>query len=122
MKVIYVFVGVVILTLYNALGVWIHSKFLPFIPGSLIGMAFMFLTLLIGKDKLYKWGKPGADTLIMYLPLFFVPVTVGIIQYTELVSLTGLFIFVILIVSTMVVILITSWLIEKRLVSQEKQQ
>ncbi|KGA96609.1 holin [Alkalihalobacillus alcalophilus ATCC 27647 = CGMCC 1.3604] len=121
MKVIYVLVGVSVLTLYNALGVWIHSMFLPFIPGSLIGMALMFLTLLIGKDKLYKWGKPGADTLIMYLPLFFVPVTVGIIQYTELVSLTGLFIFVTLIMSTIVVIFVTSWLIEKRLVNQEKQ-
>ncbi|KMK77825.1 CidA/LrgA family protein [Alkalihalobacillus pseudalcaliphilus] len=113
MKLIFLVGTIGLLVLYYGIGSWIHQNFIPFVPGSLIGMLLMFVTLIVGKDKLYNRGKKGASLLIMYLPLFFVPVTVGIIEYSELLSGVGLFLSMTLLLSTIVVLTITSLLIEK---------
>lgn len=50
------------------------------IPGSIIGMAFLLL-LLACKVIDLKWIEAGASFLLAELLLFFIPSSVGIIEY-----------------------------------------
>lgn len=53
------------------------------IPGSIIGMLILFL-LLSTQLIPAQWVKPGCHLLIRYMALLFVPIGVGVMQYTEL--------------------------------------
>ncbi len=70
-----------LILLYQLIGEAIHHWLALPIPGAIIGMLLLLLSLQI--------KKPGqaltdtADTLIRYLPLFFVPAGVGIIAHTQ---------------------------------------
>lgn len=50
------------------------------IPGSLIGMALLFLLMKCKVIEL-KWIETGANFLLAELLLFFIPSSVGIIEY-----------------------------------------
>ncbi|AIX51641.1 MULTISPECIES: CidA/LrgA family protein [Pantoea] len=62
------------------------AALLPFtIPGSIIGMLLLFL--LLGLQILpVRWVKPGCHLLIRYMALLFVPISVGVISYTDVLS------------------------------------
>ena len=62
------------------------AALLPFtIPGSIIGMLLLFL--LLGLQILpVHWVKPGCQLLIRYMALLFVPISVGVISYTDVLS------------------------------------
>ena len=62
------------------------AALLPFtIPGSIIGMLLLFL--LLGLQILpVHWVKPGCHLLIRYMALLFVPISVGVISYTDVLS------------------------------------
>lgn len=74
------------------------------IPGSVIGMALLFL-LLHYKIIQMKWLETGANFLLAELLLFFIPSSVGIIEYKN--SFTSpilLSLFVTIVVSTAAVL------------------
>lgn len=80
---------------------WLTS--LP-IPGSIFGLLLLFLALnlrFISTEQL----MPSANLLLNYITLFFVPVGVGLLQYTELLSQYWLAIMVSSVISTMAVLL-----------------
>ncbi|MBS4210397.1 CidA/LrgA family protein [Bacillus sp. FJAT-50079] len=91
------------------LGVFIQKTFHLFIPGSIIGMLLLFILLLTNVIK-QDWIKAGSLLLIRYLPLFFVPVTVGIMNYLDLFKGKGLVIIVIVLISTILVMMGTGWI------------
>jgi holin-like protein len=97
---------VAILYLLSECGNWImtllHIKF----PGSIVGLIIL-LILLITKIIPENWIANGADTLLTNMTLFFIPVTVGIVDYPELISWQGLLIFGVIFVTTILSIVIS---------------
>lgn len=74
---------IIFLCLYAGTGL---SALLPVtIPGSIIGMLILF-TLLASQILPVEWVKPGSTLLIRYMGLLFVPISVGIMSYTDILS------------------------------------
>ncbi len=112
------------LYLLSELGKWImatlHIKF----PGSIVGLFILFI-LLYTKVIPEKWIASGAQILLAYMTLFFIPVTVGIIGYPELLSWKGLIIIGIIFVSTILSIISagkTTQIVEKYIEKQCEKQ
>ncbi|MGZ4111426.1 MAG: CidA/LrgA family holin-like protein [Tumebacillaceae bacterium] len=55
------------------------------IPGSIVGLVLLFLLLKFGVIRM-EWVEAGANFLLAELLLFFIPSTVGVIQYQNLAS------------------------------------
>jgi len=115
---------IAVLYLLSEFGKWLmailHIKF----PGSIIGLVILFI-LLITKIIPESWIASGAEILLAYMTLFFIPVTVGIVNYSELLSWQGLVIIGIILVSTIVSIVAsgkTTQMIEIHLEKQKEVQ
>lgn len=115
---------VAFLYLLSECGRWmmevLHIKF----PGSIIGLIILFI-LLITKVIPESWIARGADTLLAYMTLFFIPVTVGIVDYPDLISWQGLIIIGIILVSTILSIVAsgkTTQLVENHLENKNQAE
>lgn len=106
MMIIRIIVQIAILYTYYYAGVIIVDFLnVPF-PGSIVGLLLLFLSLH------FKWIKvefirDGAGFLIGVLTLFFIPTTVGVIEYPQLWTVEGLLVLLAVSVSTIVVIFVT---------------
>ena len=74
------FTQVGVLYVFSLVGTWIQGVFHLSMPGSLIGMLMLFLLLSIRILPL-KWFEEGAEKLIVFLPLFLIPSTTGLMKY-----------------------------------------
>jgi holin-like protein len=103
MRFIKILFQIAILYLFSKIGGGIAEFFHLPVPGSLLGMVLLFTVLSLGIFR-PEWISVGAESLLRYLPIFFVPTTVGVITYPSLLSWEGLKIFVILIVTTVLML------------------
>lgn len=80
----------------------IHIK----IPGSIIGLALLFICL---KTKLIKlnWVEMGAKFLTAHLLLFFIPAAVGVVNYSYIFGLIGAKLLLVIFISTILVMIST---------------
>jgi len=78
------------------------------IPGSILGMLTLF-ALLATQILSVDWVKPGCHLLIRYMALLFVPISVGIMNYTDVLSAQFGPIVVSIVVSTFLVLTIVGW-------------
>lgn len=102
---------IICLCLYAGNGI---AALLPVtIPGSIIGMLILF-TLLATQILPADWVKPGSHLLIRYMALLFVPISVGVMSYTDILSAQFGPIVVSCVVSTFIVLL-TVGLVSHRL-------
>ncbi|WP_101842050.1 CidA/LrgA family protein [Halobacillus sp. Marseille-P3879] len=86
------------------------------IPGSILGLLLLFTALSLGIVPA-GWIEHGARMILAYLPLFFIPATVGVINYPEFLSWSGMVMVIIVLVSTLVTMAAagyTSQLIERK--------
>ena len=93
------------LYLFSLLGEITSSMLKLPLPGSILGLLFLFIALH------YKiipdvYIKQGAVFLLALLPLFFIPATVGIIQYPEFLSGKGILLIVLVMVSTFLTMIV----------------
>lgn len=98
-----------------SIGAWIQQYFNLFIPGSVIGLVLMFTLLTTGILKA-NWIEKGARFMINHLVLFFIPATVGVLNYYDLFKGKGILLIVITVVSTLFVMLssgVTSQMLAK---------
>ena len=102
MKYIYIIVQVFILFIFFEIGEWIKALLHLTIPGSVIGLLLLFLLLVSGVVN-EKYIRTGASFMTKHLVLFFIPATVGIMDYLDLFKGKGMFLIVITIVSTVFV-------------------
>lgn len=111
-KIIRIILQVFILYLFSLLGSFIvqilHIKF----PGSIVGL-LLLLGCLYLKIVPVQLIKDGAGFLLGFLALFFVPSTVGVMNYPELLSINGLFLVLSVIISTLITISVTGFLCQK---------
>ncbi|KGX89653.1 CidA/LrgA family protein [Pontibacillus marinus] len=120
MNVLKVMGHIAVLILFYLIGSWIQELFHLFIPGSIIGMLLLFVTLLTKKVNV-NWVNEGADLLIRHLALLFVPVTVGIIQYLELFAGKSFFLIPIALCSTLLV-MVCSGMVSQYIVRQKERE
>ena len=99
------------LLLYQLTGeILAHVLDLP-VPGPVIGMALLFMTLVIrghGERPIPKALQQTASTLLQHLSLLFVPAGTGVMLYLQLIVDEWLPISVALIVSTLGAMAVTA--------------
>lgn len=121
-KLIKIIVQIAVLCVFNELGQLIVDTFNLILPGSIMGLILLWLCLYTKLIKV-EWIETGAGFLLMYLTLFFIPTTIGVIEYPELLSAPGLYLMAAVIMSTMVTIavagIVSKWL-EKKEVHREE--
>jgi holin-like protein len=72
--------GLGVLTAFAALGTALVTALGLPLPGSVVGMALLWLALSLGAVRLH-WIEGAANGLLGILGLLFVPATVGVIEY-----------------------------------------
>lgn len=78
------------------------------IPGSIVGLALLFLALLSGVCKL-TWVEKAAQLHIKHITLLFIPFAVGVWSYTGIFRIEGLKLVVILTISSLFVLIVTAF-------------
>jgi len=106
MKVIRIVVQIALLYIFYMLGTFIVKQTGLPLPGSIIGLILLSLCLQM-KWINVKAIQEGSSFLIGVLTIFFIPATVGIIEYPELLSSAGAKLMVAVILSTMFAIYTT---------------
>lgn len=104
-KLLVIIIQISGLYLINLIGEFISSLLKLPIPGSIVGLLLLFISLYFNLIP-EKYIKEGAGFLLAILPLFFIPATVGVIQYPEFLSGKGLILILIVMVSTFVTMII----------------
>jgi len=82
------------------------------ISGSIFGLLLLFSALSLRLIPL-SYLLPTANILLNYITLFFVPVGVGLLQYTNLLAEFWLVIVISSVVSTFAVLISVGWLYQK---------
>lgn len=115
-QVIRVIAQIGILAVYYLIGDFIVKATGLIIPGSIIGLVLLWLSLYF-KILPTKFIQEGVSFLLAFLTLFFIPSTVAVINYPELLTKTGLLFMLAVIISTIFTLVVTgkvSQYIEKR--------
>ena len=90
------------------------------LPANVVGM-FMMLALIFSGILPVRWIREGARWLLAEMLLFFVPAVVAVVNYTQLLMVDGWRIFVVIAVST-VLVMGTTGLVVDRIYRLELQQ
>ncbi len=85
------------------IGDWIQNAFDLIIPGSVIGMIILFVLLSTDLIKVV-WIEEGAKFVVNNLVLFFIPATVGLINYLDFFAGRGFLLVLIVLFCTVLVI------------------
>ncbi len=111
MHIIKIISQIGIFCLFSQFGTLVANYLSLPLPGSIIGLCLVFLLLQTGILRL-EWLENGANCLIAELLLFFIPSAVGIIQYRQLLLLSGLRFELVILLSTLTVMTATGLLAE----------
>nr|WP_246880516.1 CidA/LrgA family holin-like protein [Sporosarcina sp. 6E9] len=99
---------IIVLFIFSYVGDLISSLLKLPIPGSIVGLLLLFLCLHT-KVVPEKYIKDGAGFILVMLPLFFIPATVGIIQYPDFLSGKGAILIGIVMISTFMTMIISGY-------------
>ena len=88
MQILRILTQILILFIFYFLGDLVVTLLKIDFPGSIVGLILLWICLY------FKWldvrfVADGASILITFLTLFFIPSTVGIVQYPELLTKSG---------------------------------
>ncbi|MGG0668913.1 CidA/LrgA family holin-like protein [Lederbergia citrisecunda] len=106
MRILTIVFQICILYIFSYIGTVIQNFFDLIIPGSIIGLLLLFTCLCL-KIVPVKWIEDGAGFLLRLLMLFFIPTTVGVMNYASLLSLHGALFILAVLASTIISIAIT---------------
>lgn len=90
------------------IGTWIQHYFGLFIPGSVIGLIMMFILLSTGILH-PRFIQNGASFMIKHLVLFFIPATVGLLNFYHLFAGKGILLIVITMISSLLVMITSGY-------------
>ncbi|OBW58321.1 MULTISPECIES: CidA/LrgA family holin-like protein [Bacillus cereus group] len=108
MKYVTLLLQVGVLYVFSLVGTWIQGVFHLSIPGNLIGMLILFLSTRVLP---LKWFELGSEKLIVFLPLFLIPSTTGLMEYGSFLFSKESIIFLLVVASTVVALIVTGILI-----------
>ena len=109
MKYVTLLLQVGVLYVFSLVGTWIQGVFHLSMPGSLIGMLILFL-LLSTRVLPLKWFELGAEKLIVFLPLFLIPSTTGLMEYGSFLFSKESIIFPLVVASTVVTLIVSGYI------------
>ena len=87
---------------------WWH---LP-LPANLVGMVLL-LALIVCRVVPLNWVRAGSRWLLAEMLLFFVPAVVAVVNYAELLMVDGWRIFIVIAISTSLVLAATALVVDK---------
>ncbi|MFF5993162.1 CidA/LrgA family protein [Lysinibacillus sp. KU-BSD001] len=105
MRVIRTIAQIFILWVFYYIGVLIVEWTGIFIPPSIVGLVLLWGLLMLNVINV-KYIQDGAGFLIAFLTLFFIPSTVGVVEYPELLTVSGLLLVLAVFLSTVITIII----------------
>jgi len=124
MKIIKIIAQIALLYVFSFVGDWLHNLLHLPIPGSIIGLFLLFIALILKICPL-TWIETGAEFLLAYLPLVFIPATVGVMNYPHLFTGSGVMLLFIVMVSTLIVMIAagctSQWLANRAQQRKEKK-
>lgn len=123
LKLIKIIMHIIILYGIYLIGNWIQVALNLFIPGSVIGMVLLFIFLMTNIIKV-TWIEEGSKLIINHLTLFFIPATVGVMNYFELFKGNGFLLVLIALLSTALVMalsgVVSQWLMRRKEVPHDE--
>ncbi|WP_461534629.1 CidA/LrgA family protein [Spongorhabdus nitratireducens] len=103
--------SLMILLLCLYLGEFISTLMNELLPGSILGMLLLAALLGSGLVRL-SWVESGANFLIRWMSLLFVPIGVGAIDHLELLHSSLVALLLCCIVGTVVVMAVAGWMFQ----------
>lgn len=116
-KIIKIIIQIAVLIVFNEIGNWLVDTLNIVLPGSIMGLILLWLCLYFNIINV-KWIEAGAGFLLTYLTLFFIPTTIGVVEYPELLSPAGIYLMFAVVVSTVLTIAIAG-MSSKKIEQQE---
>lgn len=117
-KIFFIIIQIGLLYVLFYIGETIQQTFQLFIPGSVIGLILLFLLLMSGLMPL-RFIEQGASFMTRHLVLFFIPATVGMMQYYELFIGEGMSLLALTIVGT-VLVMVVSGIVSQKLAERKE--
>jgi holin-like protein len=93
--------GLIVFLLYLLMGEFIAHLLSWPVPGSVLGMLLLFITLVF-RGGISTQLKSSSNGLLPYLPLFIVPASVGIVNFMGLIEQEGVALITAIVVSLLV--------------------
>lgn len=116
-KILRIIIHVGILFIFYYIGFAIQVALHLPISGSVIGMVILFLLLFTNVIKV-EWIESGTQFMIKHLTIFYIPASVGFIDYLQLFAGKGIWLIIIVLISTAIVMggsgLVSQWLIQRK--------
>lgn len=112
--------GLTWLVLFQLLGTALNVMVLPMLPGPIIGLVLLFVSLLV-RGQASESLQVAASSLLRYLPLLLVPPAVGVMAYTEAILNDFWAIVGVLVVSLVVSLVFTGWLMQTLIRRQQRK-
>lgn len=103
--------GIITLLFFQFLGECITKLFSLFIPGSVVAIILLMIFLIIRKNS-FKSLDDAAFIHLKYLPIFFTPLTMGIITQIDIISKEFLAISISLVIGTILSLAISAKLMD----------
>ena len=80
MKYVKIVLQIIVLYGFVLMGNWLQDLLHLPLPGSIIGLLVLLAALSLKVFQL-EWIESGSYFLLSYLPLYFIPATVGVMNY-----------------------------------------
>lgn len=97
--------GFLLILLFLSMGKMISSLLPVVFPGSIIGLVLLFIALSTSIVK-KEWIMCSGSFIIKYMPLLFIPISVGVLNYFELIVNNWLVIIFSIIFTTLLMLLL----------------
>jgi holin-like protein len=124
MKFLILFLQFILIYSFFFLGQLLREFFNIPLPGSILGFLLMFLALSLKLLPL-RFVDSTATFLLSFLPLFFIPATVGVIDYLNVFTGKGFFLIPVIILSTLLTMAASGWAsqhLERRITAGKERE
>lgn len=102
-------------------GSWLRNVLHIPLPGSILGLLLVWAALSLNILPL-RWIESGAYLFLSVLPLFFIPATVGVMNYGHVFTGKGFLLIPITIISTFITMWVASFVTQSIAKRREKRE
>ena len=112
LKYVKIMLQILLLYVFVLVGNWVQLYFHLPLPGSIIGLLLLLAALSLKIVKL-NWVESGAYFLLSFLPLYFIPATVGVIDYGYIFTGKGLLLIPLVMASTFLTMWVSGYISQR---------
>lgn len=112
LKYVKIMLQILLLYVFVLAGNWVQLYFHLPLPGSIIGLLLLLAALSLKIVKL-NWVESGAYFLLSFLPLYFIPATVGVIDYGYIFTGKGLLLIPLVMASTFLTMWVSGYISQR---------